>query len=542
MRRSGSDGEQLGRLEGVVRVRGAVSVPQIDANLALHDLVNEAVHVPELRAELRGDASGVRIENGSLATTIGEGLAWLDFEGEIPLRLSANARPYFDEEKGVQLVVETAGEIDLAPVADVVEAVSAATGKLRMRMVADGDFRAPRLTGQIVIRDGTLRLRDIVEELRELEVDAHFEDQRLVVDRSFARQGEKGELRATGEVRFTGLKPDDVVADFDVHRVLVLSVPFLRAIVSSRQPLHLELRRPLPGGPRVPHVGGTLVVDKARYEGEFTQAEGSGGGVLEATSTPPWLADVEIRLSDQVRISNSIAELRLSGDVDLTRDLSGLRLRGTTEIASGRVSVARLLDFEITDGRLDFSRGENLEPVIDITAETEVPVYDQAGVGRELEHVTVHVGGTFAEPQLSFTSRSGYDEKTIINLLAGIPVDAGAEQAQIQDLALRMAGNELTGALADVIGPVDTIEIDTRQTVGDDAASRARIGVGKYLDVADQPLYLRYSQGLSIAERDVYLEYQLRRRWLLTFEVRRRLRESVAHTEVNADLKFRVEY
>jgi hypothetical protein len=72
--------------------------------------------------------------------------------------------------------------------------------------------------------------------------------------------------------------------------------------------------------------------------------------------------------------------------------------------------------------------------------------------------------------------------------------------------------------------------------------NRARIGLGKYLDVADKPLYLRYTQGFSIAERDVYLEYQLRRRFLLTFEVRRRLRESVAHTELNADLKFRVEY
>jgi len=226
--------------------------------------------------------------------------------------------------------------------------------------------------------------------------------------------------------------------------------------------------------------------------------------------------------------------------MDFVRDLSGLRLRGVAEISQGSVTIAQLLDFGITEGRLDFSRGAGLEPDVELTAETEVPVYDSAG-GRDLELVTVRVTGTFSAPQLEFSSVTGYDEKTIINLLAGIPVDSGAEDVRIQQMALRMAGNQIGRELAGAIHGIDTVQVETGDP-SSEVGSGTQIGVGKYMDLANKPLYVRYSQGLSISERDIYMEYQLRRRFLLTFEVRRRLEEAVAHTSVSADLKFRVEY
>ena len=99
---------------------------------------------------------------------------------------------------------------------------------------------------------------------------------------------------------------------------------------------------------------------------------------------------------------------------------------------------------------------------------------------------------------------------------------------------------EKASALNEAIGGIDTIDLST--SAAGDAQGTTRIGLGKYLDVADKPLYLRYTQGLSVSERDIYVEYQLRRRFLLTFEVRRRLRDAATHTELDADLKFRVEY
>jgi autotransporter translocation and assembly factor TamB len=467
---------------------------------------------------------------------------WLNFEGRLPAAITATGAPSWVAERGVDLVLSSDGEVDLAPLSTLIPAIARSSGRAEIIFSASGDPTTPELSGTVVVHDGIVRARDTLEEFREFELAGHFADGAFHLDEATARQGEKGEISIDGEIPFKGLVPDDVLLTADVSRVLLLSVPALRAIVSSVGPLSIVLERPMPQGPRIPVVRGSAIMDRAIYRGEFEPQVEGGGAVLQATSTPPWMAEIELELSQQIRISNSVAELHVGGDVDFVRDLSGLRLRGQAEISQGRVSVASLLDFEITSGRLDFSRGTTLEPQVDITAETEVPVYDSSGVGRDLELVTVLVTGTFSEPELSFQSQTGYDQKTIIKLLAGIPLDSGAEAAQIQDLALRFATNELGGALADRIGLIDTVDVSTTES-GAASFDEARIGLGKYLDVADKPLYLRYSQGLSVAEfGDVYLEYQLRRRFLLSFELRRRLRESVTHTEVNADLKFRVEY
>ena len=110
---------------------------------------------------------------------------------------------------------------------------------------------------------------------------------------------------------FDGLTPDDIEAEIHLSRLLLLSVPELRAIVSSVGPLRLRLLAPVAAGPRIPHVSGRLLVDRARYSGEFTAAGGAETGVLTATSTPPWLAEVRIALREQIRISNSVAEALL---------------------------------------------------------------------------------------------------------------------------------------------------------------------------------------------------------------------------------------
>jgi autotransporter translocation and assembly factor TamB len=322
------------------------------------------------------------------------------------------------------------------------------------------------------------------------------------------------------------------------ERVLVASVPFLRAIGTSSD-LRLRLERPSPDAPRAPKITGTVFVDKALYTGEFVVEGAEIDPALMPTTSPDWMADLRIRAQDQARISNASAELRVLGDVDLVRDTAGLRLRGTVEIPQGRVPLFNN-DFTITEGSLDFSR-RPLEPEIDIRAETEVPIYDPTGqFGRELERIEVHLTGTFAQPQVTFTSENGLDEITILRLLAGFrPSESGeGESVGFGDLGLRAGLNLLERALAQRIRGVDTIDIETEEA-GIDQMESTRIAVGKYLS---NSVYLRFSQGLSVTERDLFLEYQISRRTLFTSELKRRLRETGAENEFNLDLKFRVKY
>jgi autotransporter translocation and assembly factor TamB len=359
-----------------------------------------------------------------------------------------------------------------------------------------------------------------------------------VVDRLEAREGAKGRVSAHGEVAFHGLLPDDVWADVVAHRVLIASVPYLRAIGSSDD-LKIRLVRPSPEAPRAPHITGTVRVDKAIYTGEFTTTGPSTGGPFAPSLTPAWTADVSVHASEQVRISNQSAELRVEGDVDVIRDTAGLRFRGTGEIPRGRVPLFNN-DFSIVSGSLDFSR-RPLEPEVDITADTEVPIYDPGDAGgRQLERITVHLTGTFAEPKVQFQSENGLDESSILQLLAGFGGPGGSTTVStgVSDMGLRAGLNFLERALAQRVGGVDTIDIETEES-GVSQMQSTRIAVGKYLS---ENLYLRLAQGLSITERDLFLEYQVSRRFLFTSELRRRLRENGAENQFNVDLKYRVKY
>lgn len=530
--------EGVGFVHASLELTGSAELPELRGDVDLIGFQREAVVLPAARATVVSDGSSVRLVDGYLLMPE----PWLSFEARLPLELRLTRVPRLLPEQNLRVAVFTQGPTDLAPLSTCIPAILEAKGSMELNYQAVGSWEEAELRGALNAKAESLRFVDLVEPFREVELRGGFSKNRFEIERAFAREGEKGRIEAKGGVEFAGLVPDDFDLRADVHRFLLLSVPELRAIVSSTRPLRLRLVRPLPGEPRVPKLEGAVLIDRAIYIGEFQAAPGVGGpSVLAPTAAPPWMADLQIQLRDQVRISNSIAELRLSGDMDFVRDLSGLRLRGVAEISQGSVTIAQLLDFDITEGRLDFSRGTGLEPAVELTAETEVPVYHTAGAGRDLELVTVRVTGTFSEPELSFSSVTGYDEKTIINLLAGIPVDSGAEEARIQEMALRMAGNQIGRELADAIRGIDTVQVETGDPT-EEGGSRTQIGVGKYLDLADKPLYVRYSQGLSISERDIYMEYQLRRRFLLTFEMQRRLEQAVPETSVSADLKFRVEY
>ncbi len=523
---------RFGLVSSDLQLRGTPLHPRLVGDLDIRRIETSALVVPRLRARIESDERGVHVGQGSL----GVEKPWLEVAGYLPLDLSLAGAPHWNAADGLQLRIWSPSEVDLAPLMDFWPLARAVRGRGDFEFVAVGDPSAPQLSGTIELHDVELGLRGWSESLREGQLEAHFEGNRLVIDRLEAREGAKGRVQAHGEVIFRGLLPDDVWADFRLHRVLLASVPYLRAVGSS-DGLRLRLARPSPDAPRAPHLTGTVQVDKAIYTGEF--ASGGGAEFFGPNLTPQWTADLAIHAREQVRISNQSAELRVLGDVDLIRDTAGLRFRGTAEIPRGQVPLFNN-DFNILSGTLDFSR-RPVEPEVDITAETEVPIYDPGeGGGRQLERITIHLTGTFAQPTVTFTSENGLDENSILRLLAGFggPSESTTVSSGVSDVGLRAGLNFLERALAQRVRGVDTIDIETEE-VGVSQMQSTRIAVGKYLS---ESLYLRLSQGLSITERDLFLEYQISRRLLFTSELRRRLRENGAENQFNVDMKFRVKY
>lgn len=527
-------GGALGRIDARWSAVGNVVAPRVEAQVEVHDFPAEPFVLPLLEARVIADAHGVRVENGRVDLGGPSARA----TAQLPLYVSFAEPSRYVPDDGIELTIEAGPDVDLSKLPALWPELRASEGRGTIRLRATGDPRHPDWSGAIQIREGAVALEGWSERVRDVEIDGTLSGNRLALDRVVAREGARGRVEGSGEVLFEGLLPDDISLDLRVDRVLVASVPFLRAI-GSGDDLRLRLERPSPDAPRAPKITGTVTVDKALYNGEFVVEGADVDPALIPTTAPDWMVDLRIRAQDQVRISNASAELRVQGDVDLIRDTAGLRLRGTVEIPQGRVPLFNN-DFTITEGSLDFSR-RPLEPEVDIRAETEVPIYDPSGqFGRELERIEVHLTGTFAQPQVSFTSENGLDEITILRLLAGFrPSETGeGDTVGIGDVGLRAGLNLLERELAQRIRGVDTLDIETEEA-GLDQMESTRIAVGKYLSSS---LYLRFSQGLSVTERDLFLEYQISRRLLFTSELKRRLRETGAESEFNLDLKFRVKY
>lgn len=516
-----------------LRATGPTRNPRLEGRVAVRDFPAEPFLLPEMNASIVADSTGLRVLEGRVDL----GGPDARVTATLPLYVSLAGPSRFETDEPLIADLDTGDDLDLSTLSTLWSQVRSIGGRGRLIMNARGTFDDPTIGGSLTIRNGSFALEGWAEDVRDVEVDGRFSGETLELQRVVAREGLNGRIVATGEVKFVDFLPDDITLDIVADRVLIATVPFLRAIGSSDD-LRLTIERPAEGSPRAPKIAGTIAVDKAIYTGEFVEAGAEPDPALLPTSSPEWLADLRIRAQDQVRISNQSAELRVVGDVTLVRDTAGLRIRGDAQIPQGRVPLFNN-DFTITEGSLDFSR-RPVEPEVDITAVTEVPIYDPSGnFGRELERITVHLTGTFAQPTVRFESESGLDETAILRLLAGF--GSAAETAAptgLGDVGIRAGLNFLERALATQIRGIDTIDIETEEAGLSDMES-TRIAVGKYLSSS---LYLRFSQGLSVTERDLFLEYQISRRMLFTSELRRRLQESGAENEFNLDLKFRVKY
>jgi len=523
---------QYGFVTADLGVEGSTRRPTARGTLEVRDFPAPPFNFPALSGEVALDSTGVtlsraRLDMGGPEATV---------QARLPLRVSLTEAADFVENEGVRVEILTPEDMDLSGLPELWPDLRRTSGTGTFYFVAEGGPREPQLSGRVEVQDGELQLRGWSEWLRELEVEGQFSDQSLTLYRIEAREGARGRINAVGSVDFDGLLPDDIALNIEAERVLVSSVPNLKAIASGDD-LQLRLERPSPDAPRVPTITGSLLVDKAVYTGSF-ESDPASEAELGPNATPPWMARLRINMVDQVRISNPITELRVAGDVDFIRDTEGMSIRGDVSIPSGRISIVGT-NFRITSGDLDFSR-RPLEPEVNLSALTEIPVYDTVGgTGRTLEEITLQMTGTFAEPRLEFESKSGYDDASIMRMIAGFQPTPTEDANAAGTIGMRAGLSVLERALSDEMTGVDTLEIETTETTGTDDIGSTRIAFGKYLT---ESVYLRYAQGLTAGERDIFLEYQMSRRTLISGEIKSRIGETGAEDEFNIDFKWRFRY
>ena len=523
-----------GTFSGRVHLAGTTLAPRLGGDLYSAPFHVHWLHLDELSGR-------VDYEDGilTLADLAGrKGTLPMQGRIEVPLELDLLHEPVSPVDGPLFMHFVIPEGSDLTDLAGATNAFALTGGRGGLDLRISGPADHPLFDGWARVTQGECVLRDMSEKYRDVVLEGTWHGDRLTVTRLEAAEGKRGWLRGTGYLDFLGLKMTGFHFGVRGDRYLFATVPDLRALLRT-DALAID---GVPVGPDsilVPRFSGPVEVLEARYTGDFEEKEGVTD-IRQATVEPEWLADLEIHAEPHaIAVVNSTMELHLGGDVRLIRDQDGLELRGELIVNQGHLPVFNN-DFKVREGRVDFSSGTGVFPVLDITAETSVRLPAPDGGSRRLERITVRVTGNALHPQVSFSSESGYPRASIERMLLGLSPHATDTQTTsvLETQALAAGFNLLERDIARELDVVDTVDIESGR-VRVDGTTQTLIGVGKYIG---RDLYVKFSQALADPDREVLIEYQITDHLSLQSEIQRRQDEGLGNTTYSLDLKYRFEY
>jgi hypothetical protein len=525
-----------GRVQGRLLVQGDTRDPVITGDLDSVDFQFHWLRLEQLTGTVRADATQLAL--GNLSGRHGS----LQLEGrvEVPLRFDLLSEPLTPEEGPFYAYLRVPTGTDLGPLMHATDAFTRSGGRGEAELTISGPLLRPRYQGRLALDDLELVLRDTEEIYYAGRVRGVFTDDELILHEITGQTGLRGTFSGSGVVTFAGLELETWDIAFTADRLLVATIPDLRALVRTRN----GRLTGVPIGPDrtlVPQFSGDFELIRGRYTGTFAGPPGAQDPTL-GTITPDWLADLRITGPPRsFRIVNRNMELDLSGDVSLVRDADGMILSGTMDVDTGRLPVFNNT-FRVVRGSLDFSREVGVVPSVDIDAETRVRLPSAVPGYSVVERLTVHATGPADAMTISYSSESGYPREAIERMLIGLSPypDEQGDQAAFTSASIGAGLNLIEREIAREIGIFDTFEIDQiqRQQLGATGLDPL-IGVGKYLG---RDFYIKYAQGLNQNDRDLLIEYQINNHLLLQTEIRRRIDEYQGDATYNLDLMYRFEY
>lgn len=371
----------------------------------------------------------------------------------------------------------------------------------------------PLLTGQGAIRDGEVIVPNFAYALDDVNGFLSFNRDRIVLDELNARLG-GGTLRANGNLVLPG-----------PGRTFSYRLNVAAQDISMRFPEFLNNRGDaeisvlsVDGGGR--QILGQVDLERSLYVEDvpvdllqFIQRifqrqrlEVAETGEIEATTQ----LNLVIRGPGALRVRNNVANLE--GDVNLT--VRGTVARpavfGEVEIAPGGTLVFNDNEYEVQRGLLTFSNPNQIDPVLDLVALTEIQGFN----------ITLNLGGTLERPDVNFASDGNLADLEIVSLIAsGQRPTEGFAQADPSDdeaAGAQMARNFLFGqaasALTARVGTLfgfDRFRIEPVTPGAGQPISGVGVTVGKRLS---RDVFVTYSTDPTGTQQYiVQIEWQVRR-------------------------------
>lgn len=404
--------QATGLLSLRANITGTQAAPRIRAQTRLVDATYGGTALPALRAdfayadtELRADAELLQDGRSVVATDarLPVNLAFSGVEGERLLD-----RPLVADVRVDSLALETLPQLS--------EAVSDLRGRLDGILAVRGTPREPEVSGAFDLDRGSVRLPEQGLRLAEMEGAVRIVGDAVIID-SLTTLSDGGPIRLVGTLDIaTPTEPgfdlalaarDARVLDNEQGRIradadLVVTGPFDAVRVTG----DLRLRE---GDIYVPETDPRLIeledpavlalIDSAGLDPEGVLARNP---LLENLRV-----DVGVRIARNTWVRTAEADVEIytpeeTGPLTLGLDRGeqAFTLEGVVHTDRGEYEFSGRR-FELTSGAVTFVGGEPINPLLQITAEHQVPQQ-----GREALAIQINIGGTLEEPSVTLSSNA----------------------------------------------------------------------------------------------------------------------------------------
>jgi TamB, inner membrane protein subunit of TAM complex len=379
----------------------------------------------------------------------------------------------------------------------------ATTGETTLSARITGTLDRPSIEGHADLDGGSIRLEGFRQALGGLRGRVVFDNRTLRLSKLDAVFG-SGPVVITGTIALDGLRPGSL--DLTVTGSGV-RLRYPEGLVAT-----IEGDLSLVGSPAARMVSGNLVLTDALWTREYDLVSGilsdrEGQALFSDFAENELLKnlrlDVRVRAPGSLEVRNSLAVIDASAELELRGTLGEPVLLGRSEASRGEIYFLGQR-YDITSGKIDFVNPDELEPFVDLTAETRVRSY----------RVELRLTGT---PDRFYPELSSDPPLRTVDILRLL---AGASDREILDTLVGNETEELAGVgVASLLTERLSQEVGKRAErlfgldrfsvnpflVGQFANPTARVSLGKQIT---RELAINYSTNLnSTTEAIILIEY-----------------------------------
>ena len=475
-----------GSITGVINMTGATKNPKVELSASLAN----------------GSYNGIDIDQGFVLATMENHVInvqriqgvkedyKLSAYGKIPLA-ALYTTGYLDanDSKAMDMTIDF-NEADMAVIPLITPTVKDATGALKGVVHVTGTIDQPEAYGTVSVRNGTMKIKTVGNELKNIDGDLIFSGQQA--DFQSRISAGKGTAGLAAKVNWTGHTMTSYRAAIQLD-----GLDLANEYISG--PLKGELYIAEKEG--IPTLMGNLNLENMKFKIPLS---------LETSeSTRDLGIDVNVHAGKNVRLyDRTLYNMRISGDVHFGGSVFNPTSSGQFNVVSGTFKYLSHT-FDITKGTATFTSGTYL-PMLQLDAETNVGTYNiYLGVKGTVDHMDLTLK---SEPSLSrkqiismltFGRGEPSNSSTITNEDANALAVAGAQMfafGYVQDAVQNALGLDRVNITT---GSIDPNEPTSRETSGN-----YNIEIGKY--VLPRTM-ITYTQGINNKQNKYGIEYSLRR-------------------------------